>query len=294
VVPKSLLTIAAICASLSAQDTPPRATFEVASVKPAAPVVGGPPDFLDMMQDNHAPGWIPMDKARVTLKRRTLVALISTAYRVRMDQVSGPPWMSELRFDIEAKIPEGADPKSINEMLQALLEERFGLKLHRESKEVSGYALLVAKGGAKLTPAGPPAPPTPPKDPEEMKQVRQELMKKAQALQKQRMEEMMKDRAASGPAGEGFSWSSIHLPMRQATTSEIAERLAGRIHMPIVDMTGLEGKYDLEIDIEQRPGDSPEYAVSQAAAKLGLKLDSRKVETVFLVVDKAEKTPTEN
>src|SRR5262249_51956426 len=102
-----------------------------------------------------------------------------------------------------------------------------------------------------------------------------------------------------GPAtpaapGAGFSFSSSHWPMKQATTSDIAQRLAGHIHMPIVDMTGLEGKYDVEIDIEQRPGDSPDYAVSQAVAKLGLKLDSRKVPTLFLVVDKAEKTPTEN
>jgi uncharacterized protein (TIGR03435 family) len=303
---KSFLALAAICVCmpLSGQDTPSRVTFEVASVKPAAPeATGGPPDrLLDMMQNNQAPGWIQMDKARVTLKRRTLVSLISAAYRVRTDQVSGAPWMSELRYDIEAKIPEGADSKSANEMLQSLLDERFGLKLHRESKEVSGYALAVAKGGPKLTPAGPPEPPAPPMDPEEMKRMREELTKKAQAANKQRMEEIMKDRAASGQAGPaapgspggGFSFSSSRWPMKQATTSDIADRLSRYLHMPIVDQTGLDGKYDLQIDIEQGPGDTPEYAVSQALAKLGLKMESRKVPTAMLVVDKAEKTPTEN
>jgi uncharacterized protein (TIGR03435 family) len=198
--------------------------------------------------------------------------------------------MSELRFDIEGKIPDGADLKSVNEMLQALLEERFGLKLHCESKAVSGYALTVAKGGPKLTPAAPP------KDPEEMKQMREELLKKAQAANKQRMEEIMRDRAASGqvgPASPGMRISIFVEPLADEAGNHFhtAERLAGRIQMPILDMTGLEGKYDLEIDIIQGPGDTPEYAALQAVAKLGLKLESRKVPTVFLVVDKAEKTP---
>ena len=76
--------------------------------------------------------------------------LIQSAYRVKSYQVSGPAWLDSERFEIIAKLPEGASQEQVPEMLQKLLQERFGLKLHRETKELPIYALVVGKNGPKL------------------------------------------------------------------------------------------------------------------------------------------------
>ena len=83
--------------------------------------------------------------------------LIAIAYRVKRYQISGPDWMASERFDIAAKLPAGAAEKEIPEMLQALLEDRFQMKMHRESRELPVYALVVGKGGPKMqeSPADP-------------------------------------------------------------------------------------------------------------------------------------------
>jgi len=66
--------------------------------------------------------------------------------------------MDDERFDIEAKLPGGAKQAEANEMLQALLAERFGLELHHEPRESSGFALVVSKQGPKLEEFSPPKP----------------------------------------------------------------------------------------------------------------------------------------
>ncbi len=58
--------------------------------------------------------------------------------------------MASERFDINAKLPAGTATKDVPEMLQALLEDRFQMKMHRESKELPVYSLVVAKGGLKM------------------------------------------------------------------------------------------------------------------------------------------------
>jgi uncharacterized protein (TIGR03435 family) len=76
--------------------------------------------------------------------------VITHAYNIRPNQLSGgPAWISDARFDIEAKA-EGASPAQVRQMLQTLLAERFHLVAHRETREEPIYALVVAKGGPKL------------------------------------------------------------------------------------------------------------------------------------------------
>ena len=70
---------------------------------------------------------------------------MAVAYKVRVSEVSGPGWISELRFNVEAKLPAGSDTKTSNEMLQRLLEQRFGLRTHRETRSVPGFVLTVAQ-----------------------------------------------------------------------------------------------------------------------------------------------------
>src|ERR1017187_5176313 len=122
--------------------------FEVASVKAAAPMTGG---FMRIGMRVDAGR---MDYANVSLKD-----CIRTAYGLSDYQISGPDWLSGARFDIVAKLPEGATKDQVPEMLQALLAERFKIAVHHESKVHDTYALAVAKNGPKLTASAPPEKP---------------------------------------------------------------------------------------------------------------------------------------
>ena len=112
--------------------------FEVASIKPAPP---------------QAPGRVSTrmsaDAGRLTYTNVSLSDLIEKAYRVQHNQISGPAWLDAERFDIAAKIPAGIAMDQIPQMFQALLADRFKLKLHREKKELPIYALVAGKNGPK-------------------------------------------------------------------------------------------------------------------------------------------------
>jgi uncharacterized protein (TIGR03435 family) len=85
-----------------------------------------------------------------------LQLLIQVAYRLKDYQIAaGPSWTREDRFDIEARAPEGMKftPDQRNLMLQALLADRFALRVHLEKRELPALALTVTRNGAKMTPA---------------------------------------------------------------------------------------------------------------------------------------------
>jgi len=178
-------------------------------------------------------------------------------------------------------LPAGADKKAANEMLQRLLEQRFGLKIHRETRTSAGFVLTVGKEGAHLTPAAPLGPvaaapdPNAKPDPEEGKR---------------RMEKMMADMKQRGSMPASW-WHS-----NSATSAQIAANIARMIKAPVADETKLEGKYDVSMEVPQpeSPEDSMEYRVARALTKLGLKLDARKVSIDTIVIDAASKAPTEN
>jgi uncharacterized protein (TIGR03435 family) len=75
---------------------------------------------------------------------------------VKAFQVSGPEWLSEAKWDILAKLPNGAAANQIPQKLQVLLAERFGLKIHHEKRDRPVYWLVIAAGGGKLKPSSPP------------------------------------------------------------------------------------------------------------------------------------------
>src|ERR1700722_4799297 len=115
-----------------------RLAFEVASIKPI-------PGFVNARGNASGP--------RITLSGYALEGLIMDAYQVESWQLSGgPAWRDTDPFEIIAKAPGDASPPpaQAREMLQSLLEERFKLKVHRESKESPIYALVVEKNGPKL------------------------------------------------------------------------------------------------------------------------------------------------
>jgi bla regulator protein BlaR1 len=114
------------------------AAFDVASIKPSKPGTRG-------FSINPLPG------GRFTTSNTTLKMLISTAYRIYDFQVSGGPnWLDSYRVDIQAKADAGAKPEQLRAMLQKLLADRFGLGVHRETRELPTYALVVAKSGPKI------------------------------------------------------------------------------------------------------------------------------------------------
>ncbi|MDR3703061.1 MAG: TIGR03435 family protein [Candidatus Sulfopaludibacter sp.] len=111
--------------------------FEVASVKPAT--TGGYPRGVS----------IP-DPDRVRGTNASLSQLIQFAYQERDFQIAGPEWIDSLRYDVDAKSPAAASQNQLREMLQALLAERFGLKAHRETRDLRLYEMTVAKGVPKM------------------------------------------------------------------------------------------------------------------------------------------------
>jgi len=127
--------IAAIWASCAAWGQ----TFEVVSVRGnTAPLA-----------DGQARG-ITATPTSVTARGANLLDCIEWAWRVREFQVAGPDWIRSERWDIAAKVGAPTDSRELRGMMRSLLEDRFGLRLHREKKEMPVYALTVGRRGPKL------------------------------------------------------------------------------------------------------------------------------------------------
>jgi uncharacterized protein (TIGR03435 family) len=266
--------------------------FEVASIKPAQP-----PPMGKMM--------VRMD-ADASMLRYTNVSLrdcIRVAFGVRDYQIEGPDWLGGDRFDMVAKLPAGSSKDQIPDMLQSLLEGRFGLKLRRATKEHAIYALVAAKGGAKLKPA-----------------------------------EFQTAEAPSGRTGNPkdqmfimMSPEGAHLKAPSSTLANLAEMLSHFTERPVVDMTHIQGQYDFDLVFspenmrdmmktpmgpmpvppseagkrepqggpEQRPdmpADSPDNAgtIFDAVQHYGLKLEPRRAPLEILVIEHVNKMPNEN
>jgi uncharacterized protein (TIGR03435 family) len=128
--------VALLAGSALAQQTPPAPSFEVATVKPAAP--------------NQPGNGINFNHNQVMLNNVTLRQAILYAYQLREYQLSGgPKWATSETFDIVGKAEASTKPDALRPMLQALLGERFQLTLRKETKPIPAYALIVARGGIK-------------------------------------------------------------------------------------------------------------------------------------------------
>ena len=113
-----------------------RPEFEVASIKPSAP------GAIDQVRVG-----LHLDGSQVSCTSLTLKEYMAIAYRVKRYQISGPDWIGSDRFDINAKLPAGSSGKQMPEMLQALLEDRFKMKMHRETTQgPSGVWLGTGEG----------------------------------------------------------------------------------------------------------------------------------------------------
>ncbi|MGD0666486.1 MAG: TIGR03435 family protein [Bryobacteraceae bacterium] len=321
-------------ATALAQSTPDKLTFEVASVKPAAPPT---PDRMMIMMRG-GPG--TDDPGRATLSNVTQRLLLAKAYGVQDYQISGPPWLDTERYEIAVKVPKGATKEQFMVMLQNLLADRFKLTLHHETKELPLYALVVAKNGPKLKESAPPPAPdgTAPKDgagagyggppagagfgPPPGPPPGEGGMPRPQ---------MGKDGFPGLPPGAGRGGVIMMMMPGRARMigngqpiSKLADALARQLGRPVTDKTGLTGTYDFTLDFDpegsmggrggmmmRMPGGPPPGGggdgpaanppESEAAGlftalqeQLGLKLEQKKGPLDMLVVDHSEKTPVEN
>lgn len=285
------LAVAGGSQPLAAQPAPANSKpeFEAASVKTSQP---DEPHAKVMrhMWEMMPPGTLPMpNPGRLHIEGWSLRHTIAAANRMRDENVSGPSWLDDQHFDIEAKLPEGAKRDDAHEMLQSLLGERFGLEVHRESHQQAGFTLAVGKNGPKLeefvAPAPPPAPAeplTPEETQERQKQQAEERMKAVQA--------QLQQQVRSGAHKPGSSWAS----WKGITTTQFAERLSSRAGGPVVDETGLNGKYNFAIETWPATDDDPGQTIFEAIEKLGLRLAPRKTSVELLVIDKVSKTPAAN
>jgi uncharacterized protein (TIGR03435 family) len=284
--------------------------YEVASVKPNQPSGDG---RLFLIGGRGGPG--TPDPGQVTYTGMTVKLLLTIAYDVKQYQVTGPGWIDSERYDIMAKIPEGATKEDARVMLQNLLAERFKLTLHHETKDFPLYELTVAKGGPKLKVSqgdynAPPAPPPPPPPPGAGRGPIP----------------MGKDGMPEPPKGRGMFIAMMNGRMRIAggvqKMSDFVSILGNQLGSPVVDKTGLTGVYDFSLDFAPEPGRGlpglppppppppgaggpppPPEAQAQGdlppimtavQEQLGLKLDKTKGPLDVIVVDKGDKVPTEN
>jgi uncharacterized protein (TIGR03435 family) len=246
-------------------------TFEVATIKPSAP--------LDVAAIRAGTAHIgtKIDATRVDIGTTSLFRLICTAYRLRPYQVTGPDWLKTTMYDIQARIPNGATTDDVPEMLRALLMERFGLKIHHDSKEQAVYALVVAKGGPKLTESAPgPAPTSPapgaPKPDEKAPELTMtmpttqgdiKLTRSGQGISVEMPGGEIKGKVRVTMAGGSGAPPRIHLESSGTSMKSFAEMLStGAVDRPVVDLTGLTGNYEVALDM------SPEDAMNAVRASV--------------------------
>jgi len=274
--------------------TPP--AFEVAVIKRSLPMA----EAIPLLMQGKLKAGMNIDKARVDMGFVTLTDLIVRAYTLKPNQISGPDWLSMERFDIQAKLPDGAAEEQVPEMLRTLLADRFGMKIHTESRTLSVYALIVGKNGAKLQPS------TLPPDPEPAKGLTTLTPSAGGTVT-----------ASAGPVGPTrmtMGPNGVQMVMLKAKISALADVLTSILGKPVVDRTGLTGYYQIALDIPQAdvqnvaralgmggpaatvgaPTDPGGSSLFQTVEQFGLKLDSRKEQIETLVIDHIEKLPTAN
>ncbi|HEY4365400.1 MAG TPA: TIGR03435 family protein [Bryobacteraceae bacterium] len=270
---RNVLLAAALMTPLFAQPH-----FEVATIKPS-----GPPDFEHCSGDGPSPG-------RMSWKCATMGDLIQQAYGVFANGAMAttpkpvrllgePRWFTSEPFSIEAKA-EGAPPVNLmaGPMLQSLLEDRFQLKVHRETHEQQPvYSLTVAKSGLKI----------------------RALTETCKPLDlttlMQRQGPPPADTCASRQMRviRETTPPSIVLTTHAMTMSQFADTIAGFVDRPVLDKTGVAGIFDFRLEYSADRNSDSGPSVFSDVQQLGLRLESDKGPVEFLVIDHVEK-PSEN
>jgi uncharacterized protein (TIGR03435 family) len=217
----------------------------------------------------------PPGRGSISIANLPVRSIIIQSFRTQRWMVfGGPDWINQQRFDIVGK---GTDPSATNpevwEMMRSLLIERFHLKYHVEDREMAVLALTIAKGGHKLTPGD-----------------------KGRCA-----EEIKQQRNCGDILIPRFGAAVVNMPIGALVTS-----LTGRAGRPVVDRTGLTGRYDVNLSWmpegmtheqweslppENRPEEMSMFEALERQA--GLKLESARASVPVLIIDSVDH-PTEN
>lgn len=191
----------------------------------------------------------------------TIENLLMVAYGLRYHQVIGPSWINGQRWDIVATMPPGTSKEQATFMLRNLLADRFKLKVHRETRDLPLYELVVAKGGPKLKAS---------------------------------------DASTSGNGRSRFEGRNWVFENPKATMTDLVRDIETDLDRPVVDKTGLSGTYDLKLTHTREAlrlrGEEPNDVVLSTAIQeqLGLRLDAKTGPVDVLIVDEGQPLPTAN
>ena len=246
---------------------PPTApAFEVASIRESQGVIVG-----GEMRGHGPRENIQVSPDTVTMRGVNLRSCIRWAYHVMDYQVNGPDTIVRQRFDIVAKAPAAASEDQLRAMMQTMLADRFKLEFHRQTKEQSGYVLVVGKGGPKFT-----------------------------------------ESKADGESSIEPDQKRMVVTIQRTPVAQLVELLSNLFRAPVIDETGLKGKYDLTVNVAkymaefgghgggppaagEAPPDPMTIIMRGVQEELGLKLEARsKLPVDYLIIDRVEKAPTEN
>lgn len=256
---RSALGVCLIAGSVLAQSAG-RPEFEVATIHPVAP--GSP---IQMVGTQNDPGMIRMEAM-------SLRDLVRDAYDVKDYQVEGPDWTGTDRYNITAKVPPSATREQRRVMEQNLLADRFHLAVHREQKEMQVYALSVGKSGLKIEADTP-------------------------------------DPARDGKPHGYVRFPGVgHIEAVTISFSLFADVISHFVDHPVVNRTGVNGDFSFKLNFDMEPAAlgfsglaAPKPAhredlpsIFTAVQTLGLRLEPKKEPMDIIVIDHADKIPTEN
>jgi len=266
---KSTLLTSVLAAGAAFGQQPPAPSFEVASVKQVPP--------------GEQQAWRrPVIGAdRIELHNVTLWYCISYAYGMKSYQMFGPGWLREARYEIVAKAPAGSRRQDLPVMVQTLLQERFKLQAHQETRGIPALLLVPAKTGPKL--------------------------KEAAADSG--------DGEGGAQVAMSASESGERLEIKGGGMSTLVNTLTGLLGRPVVDQTGLASRYDFILEFSRYetagpnatggfneppplppppPGVEPGVSIYTSIQQLGLRLEPKTLPMNVLVIDSVNKAPIEN
>jgi uncharacterized protein (TIGR03435 family) len=191
----------------------------------------------------------------------SLLMLLQAAYDLSVLRIVGPNWLDSDRYDLQGKSPQGVPDSEMAPMLQALLKDRFRISSHREMKEMSVYEMIVVKSGIKMSPYDATRPSVWPPN---------------------------RNRGGAVIVGSG-------------TMPQLAKMLTGSAGRPVLDNTGLDGRYNylltftpLSAKSDILSDSAPPDLFAAVEQQLGLKLEPKKDSIEILVIDHAERVPIGN
>lgn len=196
----------------------------------------------------------------IVIENKSVQVMVMFAYGMNAKQiVGGPDWMGSERFDVDGVPDMEGEPSvpQMQSMLQGLLRERFGLKVHREQRELAVYAITVAKGGPK-------------------------------------MRQSQGDPNGAPDESDHVSAGQREMKFANQTMANFALVMQLFLERPVVDQTGLAGRWDFDLkwtfDDRHAPEENSAPGLFSAfQEQLGLKLESVKAPVDVLVVDAVER-----